>query len=133
VIRGTIYFGLVFGVGFILGLIRVLWVVPHLGDRTAELIEAPLMLAAIYFSARFVTQRFKASRRVEYLHSGLLALILLLITEFSVVLGLQGLGIREYLEERDPVAGAVYVVMLIVFAVMPWLVGGRTCRRLTSG
>tara|TARA_B100000287_G_scaffold64775_2_gene56273 strand:+ start:2428 stop:2817 length:390 start_codon:yes stop_codon:yes gene_type:complete len=123
VLRGVVYFCLVFGVGFILGTIRVLWVVPHLGVRTAELIEAPLMLAATYLAARYATRRFRASRRVEYLYSGLLALILLLIMEFSVVLGLQGLSIREYLAGRDPVAGAVYVVMLIVFALMPWLIG----------
>jgi hypothetical protein len=123
VIRGIVYFLLVFGVGFILGTIRVLWVVPHLGVRTAELIEAPLMLAATYLSARFITERFDASRKVEYLHSGLLALMLLLCTEFSVVLGLQGLSISEYLAERDPVAGGVYVLMLILFTVMPWLVG----------
>jgi len=62
---------------------------------------------------------------VEYLYSGLVALILLLFMEFSVVLGLQGLSIREYLAGRDPVAGAVYVVMLIVFALMPWLIGKK--------
>ena len=123
VIRGVAYFLLVFGVGFILGTIRVLWVVPQLGVRMAELIEAPLMLTAIYFSACFITQRFSASRRVEYLHSGLLALIFLLCTEFSAVLGLQGLSIPDYLAGRDPVAGGVYVVMLIIFTVMPWLVG----------
>jgi len=122
-IRGAIYFLLVFGVGFILGTVRVLWVVPHLGVRTAELVEAPLMLAATYFAACFITQRFGAIRRVEYLHSGLVALLLLLITEFSVVLGLQGLSVREYLAERDPVAGGVYVAMLFIFTVMPWLVG----------
>jgi hypothetical protein len=123
VIRGAVYFALVFRVGFILGFVRVLWVVPQVGNRMAELMEAPLMLITIYFGARFITQRIVALRRVEYLHSGLLALLLLLVTEFSVVLGLQGLGIREYLAERDPVAGAVYLVMLIIFAVMPWLVG----------
>ena len=40
-----------------------------------------------------------------------------------MVLGLQGLSIPEYLAERDPVTGGVYVVMLIIFMVMPWLVG----------
>lgn len=121
-IRGIVYFGLVFSVGFVLGFVRVLWVVPLVGDRTAELIETPLMLATIYVSARFITQRFRALRRVEYLYSGLVALLLLLIVEFSVVLGLQGLSVREYVAERDPVAGAVYVGMLIIFSVMPWLV-----------
>jgi hypothetical protein len=129
VIRGFAYFTLVFGAGFILGVVRVLWVVPRLGERAAELGEAPLMLAAIYFAARFVTHRFRASRDAEYLVSGLVALLFLLTVEFSVVLGLRGLGIREYFAERDPVAGAVYVAMLIVFATMPWLVGRRPADR----
>jgi hypothetical protein len=34
---GILYFALVFGAGFVLGPIRVFWVVPHLGERTAEL------------------------------------------------------------------------------------------------
>lgn len=124
-IRAAVYFVLVFGVGFVLGIIRVLWVEPQLGQRLAELLEAPLMLAAIFFAARFVTQRFRASREVDYFYSGLMALILLVSVEFSVVLGLQHLSIREYLAERDPIAGAVYVVMLAIFAAMPWLVGRR--------
>jgi hypothetical protein len=124
-IRAAIYFILVFGVGFVLGIIRVLWVEPRLGQRFAELLEAPLMLAAIFFAARFVTQRFRASRKVDYVYSGLVALIFLVSVEFSVVLGLQHLSIREYLAERDPIAGAVYVVMLAIFAAMPWLVGRR--------
>ena len=123
VIRGLVYFGIVFSIGFVLGTIRVLLLVPVLGERSAELLEAPVMLAATYFTARFVTSRFSASRRVEYLYSGLVALIILLAVEFSVVLALRGLSIREYLSERDPVTGAVYVAMLIVFAVMPLLVG----------
>ena len=125
VIRGVAYFALVFGIGFILGAIRVLWLEPRVGQRVAELMETPLMLAAIYFSADFVVQRFKASRGVEHLYSGLMGLILLLVVEFSVVLGLQDLSIREYLAERDPVAGTVYMVMLIIFAAMPWLVGRK--------
>ena len=43
--------------------------------------------------------------------------------EFSVVLALRALSISEYLAERAPVAGVVYVVMLIVFSAMPFLVG----------
>jgi hypothetical protein len=38
------------------------------------------------------------------------------------VLWLRGLTIDQYFAGRDPVAGAVYVVMLAVFAVMPLLV-----------
>ena len=122
-IRGITYFILVFSVGFALGTIRVFWLVPQVGERVAELIEAPLMLAAMYFSARFVTHRFPASRPIEYIYSGVVALALLLAVEFSVVLGLRGLSITQYFAERDPIAGAVYLVMLVVFTAMPWLLG----------
>jgi len=36
---GILYFAFVFGVGFVLGSIRVLWAVPHFGVRMAELME----------------------------------------------------------------------------------------------
>jgi hypothetical protein len=39
---GVLYFGFVFGVGFVLGTIRALWIVPRLGTRLAELMEAPI-------------------------------------------------------------------------------------------
>lgn len=124
-IRGAVYFGLVFGVGFLLGIVRVLAVEPSLGERWAELVEAPLMLAAIILSARFVVRRLPAPRRAEYVVSGGVALVLLVLVEFSVVLGIRGLSLSEYFAERDPVAGSVYVLMLLIFAAMPWVLGGR--------
>lgn len=81
------------------------------------------MLIAIFFSARFVIRRFPAERPIEYLVSGGLALLLLVVVEFSVVLGLRGQSVGDYFAQRDPIAGCVYVVMLIVFAVMPWAIG----------
>ena len=123
--RGAVYFALVFGVGFLLGILRVLVLVPSLGERWAELAEMPLMLIAIIFAARFVVRRFPATQRASSLVSGGIALVLLIVVEFSVVLTLRGMSISQYLAERDPVAGSVYVGMLVVFAVMPWLMGGR--------
>jgi hypothetical protein len=123
IIRGAVYFALVFGAGFLLGIVRVLTLEPRLGARWAELVEAPLMLVVIVVSARFVVRRFPAPRGAGYLISGAIALLLLLLVELSVVLGMRGLTLSEYFAERDPVAGSVYVVLLIVFAAMPWLLG----------
>jgi type IV secretory pathway TrbD component len=120
---GVLYFTLVFGVGFVLGTIRTLWVVPRVGARKAELMETPIMLVVTIVAARSIILRlglpFTFSAR---LGMGCIALALLLVAEFGLVLWLRGLSIREYLATRDPVSGTVYYVMLAVFAAMPLLV-----------
>jgi hypothetical protein len=122
---GVLYFGFVFGVGFVLGTIRVLWIVPRLGTRLAELMEAPVMLVATVLAARWVVGRLSSPAPAARLGVGLVALGLLLVAEFTVSLWLRGLTFREYVATRDPVAGTVYIVMLGVFAVMPLLVARR--------
>jgi hypothetical protein len=121
---GALYFVLVFGTGFLLGAIRTLWIVPRLGTRMAELMEAPFMLAVTILAARWIVHRLAMpsvlSRR---LGMGLIALGLMLVAEFGLVLWLRGLSIKEYLATRDPVSGTVYYVLLGVFAIMPLLVG----------
>ena len=56
---------------------------------------------------------------------GCIAFSLMLTAEFTVVIWLRGLSIREYLAGRYPVAGTVYYLMLGAFAVMPLLVARR--------
>jgi hypothetical protein len=55
---GLAYFALVFGAGFVLGVLRVSFLVPRFGERIAELGEMPLMLAVIVIAARFIMRRF---------------------------------------------------------------------------
>jgi hypothetical protein len=124
---GALYFALVFGAGFVLGTVRTLWILPSFGTRRAELMEAPIMFVVIVLSARWVARRLAISPSfARRLPVGLVGLGLLLLAEFAVVLCLRGLTIAEYFASRDPVAGTVYIVMLIVFALMPFLVIGRS-------
>ena len=121
-----LYFAVVFGAGFVLGPFRILWVVPRLGTRMAELLEAPIMLVITIVAARWIVRKLAvpptpSSRLVM----GGIALSLMLIAEVTLGLSLRGLSISEYLAGRDPVAGTVYYVMLGVFAVMPLLVARR--------
>ena len=119
---GALYFALVFAAGFVLGPIRILLLVPRFGERTAELLEQPVMLVVMIFAARWVVGRLavppKPSAR---LGMGVVALVFLLLIEFTVVLWIQGLTIGDYVAGRDPVAGGVYAFMLLVFAAMPLL------------
>lgn len=121
-IRGLVYFALVFGAGFLLGAIRILWLVPRVGERLAELIETPIMLIVIIVAARFITRRFPAVRQIHFLYSGLIALGLLLISESFLVSLVRGMSVSEYVVSRDPLTGSIYLIMLLVFASMPWWV-----------
>jgi D-alanyl-lipoteichoic acid acyltransferase DltB (MBOAT superfamily) len=122
---GLTYFSLVFAVGFALGTLRVLFLVPALGARNAELLEMPFMLAVIYFAARFVLRHHRLKGAKEKIGTGVLALLLLLVTEFTLVLGLQGLTFAQYMASRDPLAFSAYAVSLVIYGFMPYLLGSR--------
>ncbi len=116
---GLQYFLTVFVVGFVLGTIRTLLLEPRIGSRSAELLEAPFMLAAIVFAARGAVRRNRLCRSLELIGTGLLAFACLLAMEFSVVLWLRGITFNEYVHSRDPIAGGVYIVLLAAFGLMP--------------
>ncbi len=123
---GALYFVLVFGAGFVLGPIRILWAVPRFGTRMAELMEMPIMFVVTVIAAWWTVRRLAVpSTASSRLGMGCIALGLLLVAEFALVLWLRGLSISDYLATRDPVSGTAYYVMLAVFAIMPLLVARK--------
>jgi hypothetical protein len=123
---GVFYFALVFGAGFVLGSIRILWAVPRYGTRIAELMEAPIMLMVMIIAARWIVRRLALPPTLSNrIGMGCIALGFMLVAEFILVVWLRGLSISEYLAIRDPVSGTVYYVMLGIFTIMPLLVVRR--------
>lgn len=121
---GVLYFALVFAAGFALGTARTLWVVPRIGTRMAELLEAPIMLVVTILGARWIVLRLSVPRASSVrLGMGFIALALMLVAEFGFVLRIRGLSIRDYITTRDPVSGTVYYLALVAFGLMPLLVG----------
>ena len=118
-----IYFAAVFGLGFVLGAIRVPFLVPRLGVRSAELLELPIMLAASFFSARWVVRRLGPFPAAKRLGIGAMALALMLAAELTMVFAVQGQSLTRYVATRDPVSGIAYILSLIAFAFMPLLAG----------
>ncbi|ORY11070.1 hypothetical protein BCR34DRAFT_601671 [Clohesyomyces aquaticus] len=118
-----LYFALVFGCGMALGCIRVPIIQPLLGDRKAQLLEMPVMLVAIAKSAQLIVGRLHPETSSTRLATvGLCALVLMLAAEISGTLYLVGkewTGWRNWIMDRDVVAGPIYFAMLAVFAVMP--------------
>jgi hypothetical protein len=80
------------------------------------------MLGAILLSGRWISRRLgKPQSTARLLGVGFLALFFLVLMELTIVLSVRGLTIEEYIRGRDPLAGGVYVALLILFALMPAL------------
>jgi hypothetical protein len=119
---GLAYFGWTFGAGFLLGTIRVPFLVPRLGERTAELLEMPLMLAVIWLASADVIRRFELPHQPAVrIGAGLIALALLVAAELLLTLLLSARPLGETIAARDPVSGTAYLLMLLLFALMPLL------------
>jgi hypothetical protein len=122
ILAGFAYFAIVLGTGFVLGVVRVPFIVPRIGERWAELSEMPIMAATIYFAAGYILRRFpEIHTRSRSLVVGFLALALAVCAELGLAVRLQSRTLAEYLGSRDKVSGSVYLAMLLVFAMMPRL------------
>ncbi len=119
---GFVYFAIVFGTGFALGVVRVPFLVPRVGERWAELMEMPIMAVTIFFAAGYILRRFpEINLRCRALVVGLLALSLAVCAELGLAVFLQSQSVAEYFRSRDKVSGSVYLAMLAAFALMPRL------------
>ena len=122
VIAALVYFGLVLGTGFVLGIIRVPFIVPKIGERWAELAEMPIMATVIFISSGYILNRFpEIQTSTRSLIAGFLALALSVCAELGLAVALQSQTLIEYIASRDKVSGSVYLLLLVFFALMPRL------------
>jgi len=123
--------------GILCGTVRVPLLEPLLGERTAQLLEMPIMGMVILRSARAIVKRAVAEMKVgatrlkpgvvsigkgDWLIIGVLSLFWLLVVEIGVYAWIhrgEGMGWQGWIWDRDPVAGLVFFGMLGVFALFP--------------
>jgi hypothetical protein len=122
VTAGILYFGLVYAAGFVLGPLRELAVVPLTGRPVAVLVEAPLMIAAMWLSARFVVGRLAipartASRTVV----GLVGFALLMAAEAALSMVLRGWPLGQWVGHFTTGEGMISLALFLLFAAMPML------------
>lgn len=117
-----LYFAMVLGAGFVFGMFRVPFLVPKLGERWAELAEMPLMAAVIFLSAGYILRRYpEINQAGRSLWVGFLALAFSVTAELALATVLQQQTLAEFIGSRDMISGSVYIVLLLIFALMPWL------------
>ena len=117
------YFAIVFGVGLLVGPIRVIWLEPWFGTTIAVLCELPILVIAMVIAARWVPTRVGLSTDLGSLASmGIIALILQQIADFTVGMSLRAIPATEQLAYLMTPAGLIYGAALLAFAAMPTLV-----------
>lgn len=123
IIRAALlYFAFVLGAGFILGVLRVTFLVPRIGERWAELAEMPVMALVIFYSAGDILRRFpEINQAGKSCLVGLLALAFSVCAELALATVLQERTLAQYIGSRDKVSGSVYLLLLLIFALMPRL------------
>ena len=118
---GLVYFSIVFGAGFALAFVRIPFLVPAFGVRTAELMEISVLLAVIAWASRRLARQHPELSRRARLAAGFLAFVCLCAAELTVAYFLGARSPGEYIASRDPVSGSVYLASLVLFAVAPAL------------
>jgi len=104
---GALYAIIVFLIGFILGTIRVLLLVPGLGETTGVIVEAPIVLAASWFVCRWCVDRLKVRRTVPAGSSiGSVAFVMLMSAEVGRG-AVFGRSIANQLAAYGSLAGAI--------------------------
>jgi hypothetical protein len=117
------YFLIVFGVGFLLGPIRVLWLEPRLGETVATLCEAPFLLGAIVLAARLVPRILSLSMDIRSrAMMGVGALVLQQLADFAFGSFLRGITPAQQVAYLATPAALIYVALLIAFMAMPIVV-----------
>jgi len=117
---GSLYFALVFAAGFVLGTLRVLLLVPSLGEGAAVAVELPLMLAISWVAAGWIIHRVRLpARRGARLAMGAFAFALLLGAEAALSVALFGRTLPAHLAHYATWPGALGLAGQGGFALIP--------------
>ncbi|WP_417594868.1 hypothetical protein [Parasphingorhabdus sp.] len=121
VLKAGIFYCLgVFMLGFVLGALRMLFLVPYAGPVVAVLIEVPVMLVFAWFFCRMLTRRFAIPPEpYERLVMGLVAFACLMAGEMLIALFLQQRSLTDFLMAFDLPENRIGLGGQIAFALFP--------------
>jgi hypothetical protein len=116
---GALYAIIVFLIGFIFGTIRVLLVAPRVGETTAVIIEAPIILAASWLLCRWCVDRLDVTATVPTRSlMGLVAFLVLMLAEVGLGAVL-GRSLADQLANYGSPAGAIGLAAQMIFGAFP--------------
>lgn len=129
IIAATAYCLALFGPGFVLGTMRVVLIMPRIGEFAATLLELPVMLTAAFFACRWAIRRWKVPNATSLrlvMASSFLALLLSM--EMLLGIALFGRTMAEQWAAQTTPAGLLGLTAQCLAALLPMYVanGDRT-------
>ena len=122
---GALYAIIVFLIGFIFGTIRVLLLVPRLGETTAVIVEAPIMLTASWFVCCWCVDRLNGRQTVPARSlMGLVAFLVLMSADVGLG-AVFGRSLVDQLAAFKSSPGAIGLAAQVIFAMFPVIQGWR--------
>ena len=119
---GLLYFAIVFIAGFVLGAVRVLVVIPVLGEFKAVALEMPVILFASWLACRKLIVKFSVPPEVApRIVMGALAFGILMLVEFGFSVLVFGRSGAEYVALLRTTPGLLGLAGQLGFALMPLL------------
>jgi len=117
---GFTYFLVVFAAGFVLGTVRVLAIVPRLGETAAVVLELPLMLGVSWVASRRLVERLEVPATIQArVVMGACAFALPLAAELGVSVLAFGRTVAEHAASYGSARGALGLAAQIGFALLP--------------
>ncbi|MBA2682983.1 MAG: hypothetical protein H0U66_00625 [Gemmatimonadaceae bacterium] len=120
---------LLFALGFVLGILRVMYVAPRFGQTAATLAEVPVMLIAAVAACRWAISHWQVSRAMKIRWMMMLWFLVLLFA-FETLLGAVPFGrtASEQWAALTTRAGLIGLAAQIIAALLPLVVGRREGR-----
>lgn len=126
----TAYVATVFAVGFVLGLLRTLALVPLLGEVGAVMVELPVILTVAWLVCARILRRWPPAP-LPALGMGAIAFLLLMAAEAGLSMLLAGRSMAEHLALYSQLPHQLGLAGQMTFAMFPW-VQARRLRTLRS-
>ena len=119
IIAGALYAAVAFLIGFIFGTLRLMVLVPVLGDLTAVLLELPFILLASWFVCRWCVDRLGVCRSAQARAlMSVVAFVVLMVVEFGLAITL-GRPLVDQLAGFASPAGVIGLTAQVVFGLFP--------------
>ena len=117
---GVAYFGIIFAAGFLLGILRVLILVPWSGELYAVLFELPVILILSWIVSRRLIARLSVPQKVvARLVMGGLAFCLLMLAEIGVSTLAFGQPLSDFSARYQSASAQLGLAGQVLFALFP--------------